>query len=268
MKTQNIILILLLGTTLTLRGQKNDSIVVNYNKEFITIPVPDFGKQTTIKLVDSVQTIEFSVTRQKTGENSVYPVYKFTEPKFVKTRNKAKWFSQIQTGYALSVSGDAFNSAYISLFFHGCSFGLSVREKVRSFDYGKAFVTGFEIGYQQSWRKIDTETMGNNAVYKSFSYNLRFPFALRYAIHIAQKPAQITFGTKLGLNYMFVGHKRYMQSDKTEYDNGLIIIEPFAGVEFKRFGFQVCSAQNFFPDMIFFNSITSINSISLTYRLY
>ena len=69
MKAISIILGLMIGITTLSLAQEADSIVVTYDNQHTTIPVPAFGKQTTIKMADSVQIIEFGVSRRKPSDS-------------------------------------------------------------------------------------------------------------------------------------------------------------------------------------------------------
>lgn len=68
MKAMSILLGLIFGITTLTMAQEADSIVVIYDNQRTIIPVPALGKRTTIKMADSVQMIEFGVSRRRLSD--------------------------------------------------------------------------------------------------------------------------------------------------------------------------------------------------------
>ena len=271
MKAISIILGLMCGVILATMAQKADSIVVNYDNQQTTIPVPAFGKQTTIKIADSVQMIEINVSRRGISDISKQTLYPANIGSSQKTKNKAKWFSEIEVGYTLSVpyyySPSSSSYSYREGGnFQGYKLGLSVREKTRNINDKTAFVTGFKLGYEQSFRNVDEQVTGNSPVYRSSFFKMLFPFAGKRQITVFDRPAYFSYGANFIFGYSFISRKNNSNTESV-YDNGLLFLEPFLGIEFNKVGFRIASSRNLDPDMSFYNPIKAVNSISLTYKL-
>jgi hypothetical protein len=271
MKAISIILGLMCGVILATKAQKADSIVVNYDNQQTTIPVPAFGKQTTIKIADSIQMIEINVSRRGISDISKQTLYPANMGSSQKTKNKAKWFSQVEAGYTLSVP--YYYSPTSSFYAYreggnlqGYKLGLSVREKTRNINNKTAFVTGFKLGYEQSFRNVDVQVTGNSPVYRSSFYQLIFPFAGKRQITAFGLPAYVSYGANFIFGYSFITRKNDFNTESI-YDNGLLFLEPFLGIEFNKVGFRIASSRNLAPDMSFYNPVKAVNSISLTYKL-
>ena len=237
MKAISIILGLIIGITSATIAQKADSIVVTFDNQHIIIPLPAFGKQTTIKMADSIQMIEISVSRRGINE----------------------------AGYTLSTL------TYDSYFyqqganFQGYKLGFSVREKERNISNKTTFVTGFKLGYEQSFRNGNAQLTGDSAVYRSSFYKMLFPVAGKHKIAAFSLPAYVSFGANFIVGYSFITRKNNSNTESI-YDNGLFFLEPFLGIEINKIGLCIASSRNLSPDMSFYNPVKAVNSISLTYR--
>jgi hypothetical protein len=270
MKAISIILGLIIGITSGAMAQEADSIVVTYDNQHTTIPLPEFGKQTTIKMADSIQMIEISVSRRGINDVSKQVLYPANTGTSQKTKNKAKWFSQVEAGYTLSVPD--YNAPFNSYIFQeggnfqGYKLGLSIREKVRNINRKTAFITGFKLGYEQSFRNVYVQPTGDSPIYRSSFFQMLFPFAGNHNITVFNSPANVTFGANFIFGYSFITRKNNSNTESM-YDNGLFFLEPFLEIEFNKIGLRIASSRNLSPDMSMYNPVKAVNSISLTYRM-
>jgi hypothetical protein len=272
MKATSIIIGLILGITTVAMAQEADSIVVTYDNQHTTIQMPALGKRTIIKMADSVQMIEISVSRRGISNISKQALYPANTGTSQKTKNKAKWFSQVEAGYTLSVP--YYYSPTSSFYAYreggnlqGYKLGLSVREKTRNINNKTAFVTGFKLGYEQSFRNVDVQVTGDSPVYRSSFYQMIFPFAGKRPIVAFGLPAYVSYGANLIFGYSFITRKSNANIESV-YDNGLIFLEPFLGIEINKIGLRIASSRNLSPDMSFYNPVKAVNSISFTYRIF
>ena len=267
MKTISIILGLLIGNITVTMAQQTDSIVVTYIDQHITIPLPSFGKQTTIKMADSLQLIEISISRQEMSDISKQTLYPVNAVLLQNPKNKAKWFSQVEVGYTLSLP---YSDRYLyqeRVIFQGYKISLSVREKARSISSKTSLVTGLKLGYEQSFRNVDVQFGGGEPVIRSSFFQMLFPIAGKRQIAIFNSPANVNFGANFIVGYSFITRKDNFNI-KTEYDNGLFFLEPFLGIEFSKVGFRIASSRNLALEMSMYNPVKAVNSVSLTYRLF
>jgi hypothetical protein len=209
MKAISIILGLMCGVILATMAQKADSIVVTYDNQRTTISVPAFGKQTTIKMADSVQMIEISVSRRGINDVSKQALYPANAGTLQKKKNKVTWFSQVEAGYTLSVP--YYYSPASSIYAYreggnlqGYKLVLSIREKTRNITNKTAFVTGFKLGYEQSFRNVDVQVTGNSPVYRSSFFQMLFPFAGKSKITAFGLPAYVSYGANFIFGYSFI----------------------------------------------------------------
>ncbi len=266
MKAISIILGLVIGISTVTLAQEEDSIVVTYDNQHTTIPLPAFGKQTTIKMADSIQMIEISVSRRGINDISKLALYPANTGTSQKSKNKAKWFSQVEVGYTLSTLVYESYSYQQGGNFQGYKLGLSVREKERSINSKTVLVTGFKLGYEQSFRNVNVQVTGDSPAYRSSFYKMLFPVYGKSQITAFGLPASISFGTNFIVGDSFITRKNNSNTESI-YDNGLFFLEPFLGIEFSKLGFRIASSRNLAPDMSFYNPIKAVNSISLTYKL-
>ena len=267
MKTTSIILGLIIGISSATMAQDADSIVVTYNNQHTTIPLPAFGKQTTIKMADSIQMIEISVSRRGINDISKQALYPANTGTSQKSKNKAKWFSEVEAGYTLSTLVYESYSYQQGGNFQGYKLGLSVREKERSINSKTALVTGFKLGYEQSFRNVNVQVTGDSPAYRSSFYKMLFPVAGKSQITAFGLPAHVSYGANFIVGYSFITRKNNSNTESI-YDNGLFFLEPFLGIEFNKVGFRIASSRNLAPDMSFYNPVKAVNSISLTYRIF
>ena len=274
MKTISIISGLLISINSVTMAQQADSIVVNYMAQHIKIATPSFGKQTTIKMADSLQMIEISVSRRKISDISKQALNPSNSYISQKPKNKVKWFSQLEAGYTISIPNPdklSLNDQYYSFRggnFIGYKIALSVREKVRSINSKSFLATGFKLGYEQSFREIEVGVNGysHGPVFRSSFYQMIFPIESKNKIAAFKTTANITFGANFILGYSFVSRKNNLKTESV-YDNVLFFLEPFLGIGFNKVGFRIASSRNLAPEMSSYNPIKAVNSISLTYKI-
>lgn len=267
MKTINIIFGMIFGISTVTMAQDADSVVVTYNNQYTIIPLPAFGKQTTIKMADSVQMIEISVSRRGISDISKQVLYPANDGTSQSTKNKAKWFSEVEAGYTLSALAYESYSYQQGGNFQGYKLGLSVREKERSINSKTALVTGFKLGYEQSFRNVNVQVTGDSPAYRSSLYKMLFPVAGKSQITAFGLLAHVSFGANFIFGYSFITHKNNSNTESV-YDNGLFFLEPFLGIEFSKVGLRIASSRNLSPDMSFYNPVKAVNSISFTYRIF
>jgi len=267
MKTINIIFGMIFGISTVTMAQEADSVVVTYNNQHTIIPLPAFGKQTTIKMADSVQMIEINVSRRGINDISKQVLYPANTGTSQKTKNKAKWFSQVEAGYTLSALAYDTYSYQEGGNFQGYKLGLSVREKERVINSKTALVTGFKLGYEQSFRNVNVQVTGDSPVYRSSFYKMLFPIAGKSQITAFNIPAYLSYGANFIVGYSFITRKNDSNTESV-YDNGLFFLEPFLGIEINKVGLRIASSRNLSPDMSFYNPVRAVNSISLTYRIF
>ena len=267
MKTISIILGLLIGNITVTMAQQTDSIVVTYIDQHITIPLPSFGKQTTIKMADSLQLIEISISRREMSDISKQTLYPVNAVLLQNPKNKAKWFSQVEVGYTLSLP---YSDRYFyqeRVIFQGYKISLSVREKARSISSKTSLVTGLKLGYEQSFRNVDVQFVGGEPVIRSSFFQMLFPIVGKQQITAFGLPANVNFGANFIVGYSFITRKNNFNTESV-YDNGLFFLEPYIGFEINKFGLRAGSSRNLSPEMSFNNPVKSVNSVSITYRFH
>ena len=268
MKNLTKFLVLIIGmTSFVTMAQNADSVIVIYDNQKTIIPLPAFGKKTTIKMSDSIQIIEISVSKIMAKDE----VMASSEFALEKPAKKTKWFSQVESGYAISVPVYNFQEYFVQNGnFNGYKLGISVREKERFVNKKISIVSGVNLGYIQSFRDVyhSESSESPSEVFRSSFPNISFPLYFKYHFSAFDLPANIHVGANLVYGYMFISRYDNKGGIQKEYDNGLIFVEPRMGIEIGKLGLNIASAWNLFPEMCFYNQIKSINSISLSYRLF
>ena len=294
MKAISLVLVLIFGITTLTMAQEADSIVVTYDNQRTIIPVPSFGKQTTIKMADSVQLIEIGVSRRKLSDivqPEQYPSNTVTAEKPLK---KEKWFSQVEAGYTSDfVSADnnllrtffpyrvfVFNTDNLK----GYKLGLTVHEKEKYFNNKFSYVSGFKFGFAQSYRAAKSTPNTWDTINQYIWYNpmtiskiqLLFPFGFSYHFTSGKFYGQINLGANIGTSIEFSVNKYSGGGRYSSYDGAPIMLQPYVGFEIEKIGILVSSGftlyPNYysFPDNTLFQDFKSKVSLglSLTYRLF
>lgn len=275
MKELSRLLLLIIGMTATAAmAQNTDSVIVIYKNQKTIIPVPAYKSQTAISYSDSNQVIEIGVAQRKPRDISIFPQNSLNTLSTEKPENKAKWFSQIEAGYSFSIPNNTYPSSYRkNEHFKGYKLGISVREKERFVNDKISIVSGVNLGYLQSFRHVlspesNDQVVLYSEVFRSSFFNISFPLSFKYHFSAFDLPANIQIGVNLVYGYMFISRSDNRTGLRKEYDNGLIILEPHMGIDIGKMGLYIASGRNLFPEMSFYNPVKSINSISITYRLF
>jgi len=255
-------------------AQKADSVIVIYKNQKTIIPVPAYRSQSSISYSDSNQVIEIGVLQRKPGDMPLFPQNSLNTLSTEKPKNKAKWFSQIEAGYSISIPNNTYPSSYRNNeHFKGYEIGISVREKERFVNTKISIVSGLNVGYIQSFRHVlspesNDQVILYSEVFRSSFFNLSFPVSFKYHFSAFDLPANVHLGANLVYGYMFISRSDNRTGLRKEYDNGLIILEPHVGIDIGKMGLNIATGRNLFPEMSFYNPVKSINNISITYRLF
>jgi hypothetical protein len=256
MKKSSNFLVLILGlASLTSWAQTTDSVIVTYNKQKTVIPAPDFGYKTTIKLADSIEIIEISVARREPSDNSELISATQSTSASDKPLKKVKWYSQIEVGYTINfVSGPSSEAIIVDgsepaiIFYNtdnlpGYKLGLSIFEKERSIGNGFSYVSGFKLGFAQSFRKYRDQPVFQDSVLHLYEgYNpvtisrlqFLFPFGFRKYIGPEKLNTRINFGSNIGASIDLI--KQKWSGEFIQFSGSPLILQPFLGFEIKKIG--------------------------------
>mgnify|MGYP001340816601 CR=1 FL=1 len=296
---RNLLCLLVLATSfsaLKISAQEPDSVVVIYNCQRTVIPVPEFGKQTTIKMTDSIQIIEFGVVKRKNTGVTTQQQYIPDNQNNNLPKSRIKRFSQIEAGYTLdlfpSYLVDYATHSYLTKVVHyntdnisGYKIGLSIQEKENYFNSRFSFSRGFKLGFAQSIRSatdkpivqdtLEHVFIGYDAMRQSH-FQILFPFGLSYNLNLGSQSGKITIGTNLGTSIDFITAK-YTYEGITRYEGSPLFIQPNIGLEVGKFGVLALSGFTFYPNYLlspdnnvlqdYLRTKTSFG-LSITYRFF
>jgi hypothetical protein len=291
MKSIKLLLGLIIGITTVTFAQEADSIVVTYDNQRTIIPVPAFGKQTTIKMADSIQMIEIGVSRRKISEikqSAQYPLSAVTAEKPLK---KVKWYSQVEAGYTIKfIAGPSSEPAYINsepatIYYNtdnqqGYKLGISIFEKERSITNKFSYVSGFKLGFAQSYRKAKDFPIVQDTVYRVYvgydpittsSIQFLFPFGFRQSLGSGNSDARITFGSNIGSSIDLIKWKSI--NGYYTFGGSPLILQPFLGFEKGKLGILITANLPFSStyDISTRQTVLKIDDgigFSFTYRLF
>lgn len=291
MKAVSIILGLIFGITTLTRAQEADSIVVTYNNQSTIIPVPAFGKQITIKMADSVQMIEIGVSRRRLSDivqPDRYPSNTVTADKPLK---KTKWYSQIEAGYTMkfytgpssetiTLNGNELTTLYYNTDnISGYKAGISIFEKERSLSERFSYISGFKIGFAQSFRRSQNIPEVQDTLARIFvgfspmtttSLQFLFPLGFRQYLGTGKSGSLINYGANIGSSINRVKQK---YSSLGAQSSTFLIIDPFFGFEKGKIGIQALVNLSFDSKYNYSVHNTTLNveygiGLSLTYRFF
>jgi hypothetical protein len=291
MKAIKLLLGLIIGITTVTLAQEADSIVVSYDYQRTIIPVPAFGKQTTIKMADSVQMIEIGVSRRKISEIKQSAQYPSSTVTVEKPFKKVKWYSQVEAGYTIKfIAGPSSESTYINsepatIYYNtdnqqGYKLGISIFEKERSISNNFSFVSGFKLGFAQSFRKAKNFPIVQDSNYHAYvgydpitttSIQFLFPFGFKQVIGSGKSDSRITFGSNIGSSIDLIKMKGL--NGYFNFGGSPLILQPFLGFEKGKLGILITAD---FPFKSTYNYSTRETVLkiddgigfSLTYRLF
>ena len=292
MKAINILLGLIIGITTVTLAQEADSIVVTYDNQRTIISVPAFGKQTTIKMADTVQVIEIGVSRRKLSDFAQSNTVSSTTAAAVKPLKKTKWYSQIEAGYTLKFYNGP-NSDHIiidgtgptTLYYNtdntpGYKVGISVFENERSLNERFSYISGFKIGFAQSFRISKEIPVVNDTLSRMYagyepvtttSLQFLFPLGFRHYFGSGKSGSSISFGANIGSSINLVKQKG--SSYGTQFSGTPLVIDPFIGFEKGKFGILASANLSFVSKYVLSTRETGLEvdygiGFALTYRLF
>jgi hypothetical protein len=292
MKAISIFLGLMIWIATFTMAQETDSIVVTYDNQRTIIPVPSFGKQTTIKMADSIQIIEIGVSRRKLSDIVQPDKYPSTTVAAIKPLKKTKWYSQIEAGYTLKFYNGPSSDPIIingtdpvTLYYNtdntpGYKLGISIFENERSLNERFSYISGFKIGFAQSFRKykdIPFEHDTSARMYVGFepvtttSLQFLFPLGFRQYLVTGKSGSSISFGANIGSSINLVKQKG--SSYGTQFSGTPLVIDPFIGFEKGKFGIQASANLSFVSKYVLSTRETGLKvdygiGLSLTYRFF
>jgi hypothetical protein len=291
-KLSNLLLLIFGLSTFSAIAQMADSVVVIYDNQKTIIPVPAFGSQTTIKLADSIQTIEIGVSRRKPNDIPMSQQNVSFDLKGDKPLKKVKWYSQVEAGYTIKfIAGSSSESIIVNgtepatLYYNtdnqqGYKIGISVFEKERYISNNFSYVSGFKLGFAQSYRKGKSQDIVQDSVLHLYvgyeplttsSIQFLFPFGFRQNIGSGISVSRIIFGSNIGSSIDLMKTKGI--NGYINFGGSPLIIQPFLGFEKGKLGILITAD---FPFRSTYNVSTRETVLkiddgigfSLTYRLF
>ena len=289
--------LLLFGlTSLSAMAQKADSVIVIYDNQKTVIPVPGFGKQTSIKMTDSIQIIEIGVSKRKPFDNSFQPLNTLSISESEKPAAKTRWFSEIEAGFISEFVSDKRIKDYNELQpeelkiimntknMNGYRISFSVNEREKFINKKYSYVSGFKFGFSQSFRKEEPKPVAEDTLnhfyygygpFTNSSVKFLFPVGFRYHYLYDKSPARINFGSNIGVSMEFKGNQ--MIDDWGRYKGLAIVLQPYLGMEIGKIGILASTDISFLANKYYlpnysvfeknFDTYFSMG-ISVTYRLF
>lgn len=240
-------------------AQKADSIVVKYNNQEISIPVPAFGKQTTIKMADTVQMIEIGVSRRKISEIKQLAQFPSSAVTAEKPLKGIKWLSQAEAGYIISfINKDRFpfyntNPNFVDHInndpLQGFNLGLSVLDRERILKNKLSYNIGLKFGFVEQFRadkpknEIPYDTI--NQVHHMYidydpyaitSLQLLMPVGIRYSFSSGKAISKICFGANIGTSFNIQTWRGDDGNLRNYTSLTPVVLQPYFGIEFSKIG--------------------------------
>lgn len=286
------IILLIVGISTAIIAQQADSIVVSYDNQHTTIPLPAYGKQTTIKMADSVQMIEIGVSRRKLNDIKQTALYSPNTVKAGKPIKKVKWYSQIEAGYTIKFytgpSSDRIilNGTEPAIIYYntdnlpGYKLGISIFEKELCFSNKFSYISGFKLGFAQSFRNGKNLDIVQDSVFNlsvgyeplvTSSLQFLFPFGFRQYIGSEKSKTIINYGSNIGSSIDLI--KSGWGRNNIQFSGSPLILQPFIGVEKGKFGVLTTANLSFVSKYDISMRETALKvdygiGFSLTYRLF
>lgn len=291
-KLSKFMLTIFVLTSFSAIAQKADSVIVIYDNQKTVIAVPYFGYKTTIKLADSIQVVEISVARQKPEDSLSFHQRSAYEVKSSKSLKKVKWYSHLEAGYTIKfVAGPSSESIIVNgtesatLYYNtdsqqGYKLGISIFEKERSITNKFSYVSGFKLGFAQSFRKAKNSPIVQDSVYHLYvgydpittsRIQFLFPFGFRQCIGSGKSDSRITFGSNIGSSIDLIKTKGI--NGYYTFGGSPLILQPFLGFEKGKLGILITVDLPFGSnyDVSTHQTVLKIDDgigFSLTYRLF
>ena len=282
MKAINILVWFMLWIATTTTAQEADSIVVTYDNQHITIAMPEFGKKTTIKMADSIQIIEFDVSRRKLTDLPQSALFSTQNSSSEKSLKKTKWFSQAEAGYVIGFVGKTSHPSEYHVNndpLQGFRLGLSVFDQENLINKSFSYNFGFKFGVETHFR---TETPNTDNWYDTINQiahtyidydpytitrlQLLIPVGMRYSMLPGKFISKINFGANIGTALNIFTFRDDDEKFKNSTALSPVILQPYLGIEHGKMG--LLSTINF--ELVNSNmaEIKYSVGISLTYRFF
>lgn len=298
MKELSRLLLLIIGmTAATAMAQKADSVIVIYKNQQTIIPVPVYKSQSSVSYSDSIKVIEIGVSHRKPGDISLFPQNPYDNLTIEKHKSTSKWFSQIEAGYIIGFTEneDEFitmhtdvspPSSYVTHTHMSDSKGYQLRlllhEKEYFLDKKKSFVSGFELGFSQTFldarRTIRYDTSfgalpnASEVLYKFRinNFQVMYRFGISYYITKWEVPARINIGNCLGFSVTKIIDKNDKIHQSYSHIN-TTLLQPYLGFEISKIGVLLSADLNVpqsSHNILIENDKGRNICLSLTYRIF
>lgn len=293
MKPIWMILVLSIGITIVTTAQEADSIVVTYDNQHTTIPLPAFGKQTTIKMADSVQMIEIGVSRRKISDIKQSDQYPSSPVSAEKPLKGVKWFSQVEAGFIIGYVDKnrfpLFSSSSVPHVYHvnndplpGFSLGLSIIDRERKLKNKLSYSIGLKFGFVNQYRiqkpkteiPYDTIYQVQNfyfdyGPYTITSLQLLMPIGMCYSVGSGKASSKINFGANMGISFNFLHYKPDENYWESRYRFSMSpTVQTYVAYEYRKIGIRGTVEFTSFQNLFAQNEIRYKVGMSLTYRFY
>ena len=297
MQKPGLLILLILGvTSLGVKAQKADSVIVIYRNQKTVIPVPAYKSQSSISYSDSTRIIEIGVSQRNPGDISIFP----QKPNDLSTVNKhkssSKWFLQLEAGYVkgftetdneyVTMHSDVSPPSTLITHTHmtnsdGYQIRLHLQEKEFLLDKKKSFVSGFLLGFSQNYlqaNQIYEYKQGDfqpQQTEKSFDFNINsfqfmYQFGIRYHITAWELPAKINLGNNLGFSVTKIFDKNDKMRTRYSHIN-TILLQPYLGLEISKIGILFAADLNVpqkSQSILTENDMGRSIALSITYSLF
>jgi len=281
MKIISSLFVLVIG--IAANAQKPDSVTVIYDNQETQIPVPEFGKKTTIKMTDSIQSIEIVVSKSRTSDN----LTQSNELIRKNPKKRTKWFSQVEAGFVIGFANEDAYPPISSIRVNtdplpGFSLGLSVFDRERMINRSLSYNLGLKFGLMDNFNiKKPKPVISNDSVnysnisyfgydpYTITSFQLLIPLGMRYTFGKPNAISRISFGVNMGTSFNFLSYKVTAADWESRISFGMpLVAQTYLGYEYKKLGIlgtmEFTSLHNLYP----LSAIKYKLGLSLTYRFF
>jgi hypothetical protein len=301
MKTLTKLLVIIIGlTTIASMAQKADSVIVIYDNQKTVIPLPQFGRQSSVSYSDTNKVIEIGVWLRRPGETSPFLQPQSYDGTSGNSKNKSKWFSEMEAGYikgftsshgewtSISTSGTPpFTTTDTNSRSDrkGFQVRLSVQEREFYLNKKSSIISGFKFGFSQS--NIQAHSHGNvcdslgnqissfdnNYDFMISSFQFLYQFGYSYHFNSGKLPVRINIGNSLGIlktSTRINKQKPYFGSYYTS------LLQPYLGMEIWKIGIlfsaDLALPNNhllvFYDNPHYYEKLRGNISFALTYRIF
>jgi hypothetical protein len=293
MKNLTKFLVLIIGmTSFVTMAQNADSVIVIYGNQKTIIPLPAFGSQTSVSYADTNKVVEIGVWLRKPGETSPFSQLYSNDVNSVKSKNRSKWFSQVETGYIKGFTQSAgiystsyrvndvpttFTENYSLNDSKGYQIRISVLEGEFYLNEKSSIISGFKFGFAQSYLQgqsftVLSDSSGNQLNSYNDNYKFRinscqflYQFGYSYHFNAGKLPARINIGNSMGI-------LRTSTKTNNMLSNGLLyasLLQPYLGIEIWKIGvlFSADFAVPYNRYYILRSNMDGSIGVALTYRI-